>query len=516
MASVWRTVIGIGAMLLANLAAAQTPSLLTPLPNRTATVGGTAVSIDLRDFFGLPGVTGTVVQFDTDFGKFNVELRNEAAPVTVANFLSYVNSGAYTNSMIHRSVPGFVIQGGGFLAQADLAGIPANAPIALESALPNVRGSIAMARTDVADSATTQWFINTVDNSASLAPGASGGYAVFGRVLGTGMTIVDTIAALPAGNIFPTFGNNHPFTETPVKNYTGGSLTVANLVAVKSITSAAVYPSESAGLAVLSFEVQSAAPSVASVSLSGSTLTVTPGAQTGSATVNVSVTDTDGNVASGSFTLTVQKLAQTITFAGPTDRPFSLEALALSASSTSDLPVSFSRVSGPATLQGSTLTLTGTGTVTIRATQDGNEQYAAADPVERSFVVTPNFLSWSATRFSVDEMASSAVSGPNVILAGDGLPNLIKYALGLEPRVAAPSPLSVSATAEYWVCTYTRPADRAELGYHIDSSVNLVDWVDTGAAHERVTSADGWETWRARVDRTAGSRMFFRLRVTQP
>lgn len=504
--------IGLVALCVVAVARAQTPTLTATLPDRGFSPGGAAATIDLRDYFGLPGVTGTLVQFDTDFGKFNVELRADAAPATVANFLSYVNAGSYSNSFFHRSVPSFVIQGGGFLAQSNLAAIPANAPIALESALPNVRGSLAMARTNTPDSATTQWFINTVDNSSGLAPGTSGGYAVFGRVLGTGMTVVDEIAAQPTFSL-----GADPFRELPLRNVQPGQtqLFVENLIKVKRTDVVATYP-DGSGTSVLAFDAQSSAAAVASVALNGSTLTVTPGTQPGTSTITVTVTDTNGNTATGSFAVTVQKQSQVISFAGPTDQPFSFQQVMLSATSSSGLPVSFELVAGSARVQQSTLTLSGTGTVTVRATQAGDDTYAAAAPVERSFTVTANYLSWSADRFSPEEMANPAVSGPGVVLAGDGLSNLMKYALGLEPRVPATPTLAMSATGSDWVFTYTRPSDRAELSYSVEASANLVDWSASGVMHERVAIADGWETWTARVSLAAGSRMFFRLVVTQP
>ena len=98
------------------------PTLSQPLPNQAIVLGGTAVNLDLRNYFTIPGVTGQVAQFDTVSGKINVELLSSDAPLTVTNFLNYVNRGAYTNTFIHRSVPGFVIQGGGYFLQATSIG----------------------------------------------------------------------------------------------------------------------------------------------------------------------------------------------------------------------------------------------------------------------------------------------------------------------------------------------------------------------------------------------------------
>ena len=162
-------------------------------------------AIDLRNYFQVTGITGQVVQFNTPGASvFNVEMNAAAAPNTVTNFLAYVNAGRFTNSFIHRSDPGTgIIQGGTFLRSVDSSGhinsVSTSAPINLETSdsLPNAAGTIAMARTTDPNSATGGWFINVINNSASLPPASAGGYAAFGRVTGTGMTVVNAIAALP-------------------------------------------------------------------------------------------------------------------------------------------------------------------------------------------------------------------------------------------------------------------------------------------------------------------------------
>lgn len=142
------------------------------------------------------------VRFDTSFGSFDVLLCRADVQATVDNFLMYVNSGAYTDAgMIHRSVKPpdtfSVIQGGG--AWVDTAGamhlVATEEPVVLEAGLLNLRGTIAMARTGEANSATSQWFINVADNPALDPAQQPPGFAVFGEVLGNGMTVVDMISA---------------------------------------------------------------------------------------------------------------------------------------------------------------------------------------------------------------------------------------------------------------------------------------------------------------------------------
>lgn len=497
------------AVFAAGRALATLPAVTTPLADRSFSPGGAAVTVDLREHFGLPGVTGQVVQFDTDFGKFNVELNATAAPVTVTNFLSYVNAGRYTNSFFHRSVPGFVIQGGGFYATQNLPAVPASAPIALESSLLNARGTIAMARTDQPNTATSQWFINTVDNSTTLPPGTSGGYAVFGRVLGSGMSVADAIAGLIRVNI------GAPFNEMPVRNWASGqTLTFDNLVKVKRTDVVPVHPTTTSVRSVLTFSVQSSAPGVVAAALNGSDLVLTPGGGAGAATITVTATDTNGNTVTGTLTASVDKLAQTIDFAAPSDQPFGLAPIGLSATASSGLPVSFTLLDGPATLNGSTLTVLAPGTIRVRATQAGDATYAAAPAALAIFTVTPNFTSWQVENFSPAELEDPAIGGPQAVLAGDGLTNLLKYALGLDPRLPANGALPLPAsTAGEWTFTYVRPPDRPDIAYTVLVSTDLATWSDTGVTHELVGPVDDWEQWRARVPLSVGAKVFFRLRV---
>ncbi|MGE5336424.1 MAG: peptidylprolyl isomerase, partial [Gemmatimonadota bacterium] len=177
----------------------------------------------------------TMVRVQTSVGVIDVALYDTAAPVTVTNFLGYVHSGAYANSFIHRSMPGFVIQGGGYTWNdaTGVAQIPANAPIVNEFSptRSNVRGTVAMAKLpNDPNSATTQWFVNLADNSANLDT-QNGGFTVFGRVTAPGMTVVDAIAALQIVNA------GGVFTNLPIVSFPStGVLQGENLVIVKSVT----------------------------------------------------------------------------------------------------------------------------------------------------------------------------------------------------------------------------------------------------------------------------------------
>ncbi|MBN1491355.1 MAG: peptidyl-prolyl cis-trans isomerase [Phycisphaerae bacterium] len=138
---------------------------------------------------------------ETSLGTILIELNAEKAPITVENFLSYVDDKAYDGTVFHRVINGFMIQGGGF--EPGMKQRPTKAPIKNESnnGLKNERGTIAMARTQAPHSATSQFFINHRNNVALDYP-SQGGYCVFGKVI-EGLDVVDKIAAVKVANRGP-------------------------------------------------------------------------------------------------------------------------------------------------------------------------------------------------------------------------------------------------------------------------------------------------------------------------
>lgn len=162
-----------------------------------------------------PASAGTIVEVRTSLGDFYIEVDEEAAPITGGNFLSYVRSGRYNNTFIHSATGGSIIRGGGYTYGSCTNGpqaIPVDDPIPLEmTGLSNLDGTIAALRPSTEpDGATSQWFIN-IGNDPGL-DSLNGGYAVFGRVIGDGMSVVRQIAA---GNpVRLGF-----FIETPTVNY---------------------------------------------------------------------------------------------------------------------------------------------------------------------------------------------------------------------------------------------------------------------------------------------------------
>jgi len=142
------------------------------------------------------------VKFQTTAGDFIIELDAEKAPITVKNFLTYVEEGFYAGTVFHRIIPGFMAQGGGFDTDFKQKTTHATIKIEADNGLKNDRGTVAMARTGVPDSASSQFFINYKDNDFlnHSSPTPSGwGYAVFGKVT-EGLKVLDEMANAPTGN----------------------------------------------------------------------------------------------------------------------------------------------------------------------------------------------------------------------------------------------------------------------------------------------------------------------------
>jgi cyclophilin family peptidyl-prolyl cis-trans isomerase len=158
-----------------------------------------------------PLPNGPVVMIETSMGKIKIGLHKDKAPITVDNFLKYVRSGHYDGTIFHRVIPGFMAQAGGF--DVDMTERPTRPPIRDEAKTTprNLRGTVAMARTNAPDSATAQFFISVKDNPFLDFGIRGAGYAVFGEVL-EGMDVVDKIVLVPT----TTKGVNENVPDKPV------------------------------------------------------------------------------------------------------------------------------------------------------------------------------------------------------------------------------------------------------------------------------------------------------------
>ena len=286
------------------------PPVVTAAIPDAALYGGAAPEvIDLTSFFSDPDTTG--VRLTTVLGDIDIGLYDQRTPITVTNFLHYLDEGRFfpidptTNEaaplFFHRSIPGFVIQSGGFLATVDPTDpahilstqVLAFGAIQNEPGISNTRGTIAMAKVSgLPDSATSQFYLNLADNGGTPPNGLdfqNGGFTVFGRVFGDGMTVADAIAAVPRFN----FGV--PFDTVPLRDYNSQDfITPANLITIPGIS---IIPT-------LTFQAVSDHPAIATVLVSGTNLLVTP-KTLGSAQITVTATDIDGASVSQMFVVTM-------------------------------------------------------------------------------------------------------------------------------------------------------------------------------------------------------------------
>ncbi|HXE54795.1 MAG TPA: peptidylprolyl isomerase, partial [Tepidisphaeraceae bacterium] len=275
-----------------TLLSATLTSAIAPI---TVASGASPTNIDLSTHLSDPAVTGTAVQLVTSQGTLNLGLDDSKTPTTVSNFLHYVVSGEYNGTVLQRAIPGFILQGGGFLPNQNH--IATGSAIPSEAGVSNTAGTIAMAlsnnsqgQTDP-NSATSDWFLNLANNSANLDPAK---FTAFGNVLYNGMTVANAIASLPKGEVGPNFvpPPGETSAELPLQNWNSGSpITPSNFV---TITSASIVPA-------VSYTVSSDNPSLVGTTLSGTNLTLSYGAGTGVAHVTVQATDLANNTISTTF-----------------------------------------------------------------------------------------------------------------------------------------------------------------------------------------------------------------------
>lgn len=268
------------------------------------------VSLPLADYFDDPAISGSTARIGTPLGDFFVETYDTVTPVTAANFLKLATDGNYTDMFFHRSVPGFVLQGGGFTypeGTTQVDSVVHNGSVINEfeqwfapnpggktPGTPlNTRGTITMAKVgNQPDSATSQWFVNLADNSANLDV-QNGGFTVFGKVLFEGMTVVDAIAALPRVNA------GQPFDTLPVRDFeSGGTLLRENLVTTTTTI-----------VAELNFQItQNSNPDVVTAEIIDGVLRLTPvPGQTGFSLLTIEATDLLGNSVSSTLTAAIGK-----------------------------------------------------------------------------------------------------------------------------------------------------------------------------------------------------------------
>ncbi|HSZ58436.1 MAG TPA: peptidylprolyl isomerase [Tepidisphaeraceae bacterium] len=270
--------------------------------------GQTPPVINLSQHFDDPNVPGTLVDVTTPLGVIPIALTDSKTPNTVANFLSYINSGAYNGTIFHRLATGFALQGGGYTTSGNP--IATNPPINGEPGQSNVTGSIAMALTSAGpNSGTSQWFVNLANNDGSgstpnLNDTSDGGpFTVFGHVVYGGMSVVNQITALTTVNDSQNppgmSGSTNIWNQLPVLSSYTGSSTPTSVPPADMVTTGYQV------VAPLTYSATSDNPSLINPTISGSNLTLNFGSGSGTTQVHVTATDIAGNTATTTFTVGV-------------------------------------------------------------------------------------------------------------------------------------------------------------------------------------------------------------------
>jgi len=300
-----RFLISLSCLLAVSLQAQSlAPAAKSAIAAQSVAVGQSAV-VDLSNYFELEGVSGPLVRWETVFGDFDVELLSNAAPNHVTNFLAYAAAGDYDNTLIHRvadlAVPGTpgIVQGGLYKSVIPLEVVSVRGDIDLEYNLPNARGTLAAARSANVNSAGSQWYFNTADNSNVLNEANGGGYTVFGRVLSGGMANVDRMAAITRFNV-----DGGVLSEMPLRFFSGGNITTANFVTMNRVYPIEVYPEGSTSGALI-FTASSSAPQIVSATIVNGNLSLV-GISAGTATITVTAADITEASADQQFVVTSQ------------------------------------------------------------------------------------------------------------------------------------------------------------------------------------------------------------------
>jgi cyclophilin family peptidyl-prolyl cis-trans isomerase len=278
---------------------AQSPPVVTSqISDVTVYGGGSPATIDLTQYFDDPATRSAVRMF-TSLGELDVVLLPTQAPKTVANFLKYVNRGAYTSSLIHRSVPGFVIQGGAYTLSAtpSIDPIPTDSPVPNEFKVSNTRGTIAMAKLGSdPNSATSQWFFNESDSNAANLDKQNGGFTVFGKLADYSLPAMDALAAIPVPSP-PPFAA--PLDQLPLFNYQQGTQVRPDQIVL--VNQVATIPT-----VFKSFTVTSDHPEIANPVIQARNLSIsTDAAHLGTAHLTVVANSFNGGSVSQQFAVNV-------------------------------------------------------------------------------------------------------------------------------------------------------------------------------------------------------------------
>lgn len=413
------------------------PVVGTAISSQTIANGGNT-SVSLTGKFSDPDAE-SAVRVTTNLGVMDFILYNTATPQTVTNFLSYVNNasstGNFNGAVFHRSIPGFIVQGGAFKVQSapnNFTSVTTVASPVNEPGISNLRGTVAMAKLGSdPNSATDQFFVNLADNSSNL-DNQNGGFTAFARVAGSGMSVADAIAGLP------TVSSSVNIDGSATTSLTDWPLTSAS---ASMDTSKVVSITSAAPVAVLSYSVTgNTNPTAVSASVSGSDIQIN-GLAAGTSNLTVTATDLDGNTVTQTFTVNVTQ-GPAFTSAAPTSPAIKGAAYSFTCTASGypaptfavtagSLPTGLSLASGGAITGTPSVTGTFTGTITATnsvgtATQNFSITVNEV-PAFTSAAPTGTGLVGTAYSFSC---TASGTPAPTFSVTAGALPNGLSLASG--------------------------------------------------------------------------------------
>jgi cyclophilin family peptidyl-prolyl cis-trans isomerase len=278
------------------------PPVVASFPDQSLSIGGSTLSVPLAGKFTDPDAS-SAVQVATTLGNMTFILFDTATPLTVANFMGYVNRGDYVDTVFHRSPPGFVLQGGGFRVQSapnNFTRVTTQPAVTNEPGISNIRGTVALAKLGGnPNSGTNQFFVNLGNNGLTGAAldSQNGGFTAFGRVTAPGMVIADLMAARPTGDYNVNIDSvANAFDDFPINDTIApATMDVTKVLKVTAVTSQPV----------LTHALQSnSTPAVVTAAISGGNLNLTP-VSVGTSTIVVRATDLEGLTRDHTLTVTV-------------------------------------------------------------------------------------------------------------------------------------------------------------------------------------------------------------------
>lgn len=483
-------------------------------------------------------------------------------------------SGTATITVTLRDTAGLTTSSSFALTVNAVNDAPVVAPVATQTTTVGTPRAVPVALSDVDTALTSVTLSATSDNATVLPPSA---LVLTGT--GASRTLTLTPAAAGSANVTLTANdgaaNSAPVTFTFIANPVGFGIPTDITLSANSVAENSANGTTVGTLGVVDAD-NTSGHSYALVdgaggrfALSGNALVVANGAlldyeiATAHA-VTVRVTDPDNNTFSKQLTLTVTNVNEapvvsigTIGAAAP-GRTLALSPISFADpdAATADVRVEFSVLHGSLTCDSSGALsgkITGNGTATLTITAplaDLNSALAAGalayapaagftgedilqvtcsdlghsgsgsalsdTRLAAISVAVDSFAAWQALHFSADELADPSVSGATANPSGDGLTNLLKYALGLDPHIPTVSPVDFAQTPTDWIFTYSRPTSRPDLTYAVEVSTNLVNWTATGVTLQLASTDEeaGTQLWRGLYPRSGGATVFVRLRVT--